>query len=204
MEKPIKEQYIRSILTTPEGGILIVTCEKYLLGLVHKAVAIQVDTTFKRVVGTQLGGLNEWELVIWFPGAERGESDMILASSLFLIPPCLATTIGRIYTNRATAAHYKLLFDELQKVTLALTGKPLRFKRLTPGGNLLAMGVDLEAAQVQGAGLSFLPTNVPEHSKINTLDPDEIVQYFIRACFAHVKRCTIVYCNGYRLAEIFI
>lgn len=99
----------------------------------------------------------------------------------------IALSIGRIYINRADCLHYKVLFDELQKVTLALTGKPLRFKQLTPGGNLIALGVDLEAAQVQGAGLSFLPTNVPEYSMITTTDPAEIVQYFIRACFAHVK-----------------
>lgn len=67
MKKPVEDRYIRSIVTTPDDGILIVTCEKYLLNLVHEAIAIQVDTTFKRVVG----GLNEWELVIWFAGAER-------------------------------------------------------------------------------------------------------------------------------------
>lgn len=71
---------------------------------------------------------------------------------------------------------------------MALTGKPLHFKCLTPGGNLIALGVDLEASQVQGAGRSFLPTNDPEYSKITTTDPDEIVQYFVRACFSHVKR----------------
>jgi hypothetical protein len=99
-------------------------------------------------------------------------------------------TIGRAYTNRANREYYHMLFDEAQKSILSITSKPLRFKRLSRGGNLRAMGVDLEAAQVLGAGDSFLPTNQPEYSGIHTVDAEEIVQYFTRACFAHVKRCS--------------
>lgn len=97
-------------------------------------------------------------------------------------------TIGRIYINRADRAHYKILFDEVQKAVQTLTGRPLRFKRLSEGGNLLALNVDLEAAQVLGAGDSFLPTNQPEYSGIDTDDPAVIVEYFIKACQTHVKR----------------
>lgn len=50
------------------------------------------------------------------------------------------------------------------------------------------MNVDLEAAQVLGAGDSFLPTNDPEHSGIRTNDPEEIVKYFMKGCFVHVMR----------------
>lgn len=94
-------------------------------------------------------------------------------------------TVGRVYTNGADRPHYKCLFDELQKIIFWLTGKQLRF---TPGGNLIIMGVDLEAAQVQGASDSFLPTNEPEYSGITTEDPDEFSEYYVRACISHVKR----------------
>lgn len=87
---------------------------------------------------------------------------------------------------------YKAIFDELQRLTLKLTGKPLRFKRLSKGGNLLTLGVDLEAAQVLGAGDSFLPTNEPEYSGIHTTKSEELVQYFTRACLTHVKRYVLV------------
>ncbi|KAJ7884105.1 hypothetical protein B0H14DRAFT_3744781 [Mycena olivaceomarginata] len=50
------------------------------------------------------------------------------------------------------------------------------------------MGVDMEAAQVQGASDSFLSTNEPEYSGITTNDPDEFALYFVRACISHAKR----------------
>ena len=97
-------------------------------------------------------------------------------------------TIGRAYIDRADRGHYKLLFDEVQSAVEKLTGRPIRFKRLTRGGNLLAMNVDLEAAQVLGAADSFLSTNEPEYSGILTEDPVVLAEYFTKACHTHVKR----------------
>jgi hypothetical protein len=97
-----------------------------------------------------------------------------------------------VYTNGADRPHYKALFDELQKVIFRLTSKHLRFKRFTPGGNHSTMGVDMEAAQVQGASDSFLLTNEPEYSGITTNDPDELALYFVRACISHAKRYVIL------------
>ncbi|KAJ7719564.1 hypothetical protein B0H16DRAFT_1795091, partial [Mycena metata] len=138
----------------------------YLANLVHVARTVQVDTTFGRTVGD----LNEWEFVIWYGSVER------------------VLTLGRIYTDGADRPHYKCLFDELQKVIFRLTGKNLRFKRFSRGGNLVTMGVDMEAAQVQGACDSFLPTNEPEYSGIITTEPDEFALFFVRTCISHCKR----------------
>ena len=80
------------------------------------------------------------------------------------------------------------LFDEVQKVVLSLMGHPMCSKRLSLGGNLLALNVDLKEAQVLAAGDSFLPTNDPEYSRINTEDPAVLVEYFVKACHTHVKR----------------
>lgn len=101
-------------------------------------------------------------------------------------------TIGRAYINRADHAHYKLLFNEFQVAVERLTGKPLCFKRLTRGGNLLTMNVNLEAAQVLGAGDSFLATNELEFSGIHTNDPAVLVEYFLKACHVHVKRFALL------------
>jgi hypothetical protein len=59
--------------------------------------------------------------------------------------------------------------------------KPLWFKQLLQGGNILVIGINLEAAQVLGAGDLLLPTNESEYSGIHANEPEEIVQYFIRA-----------------------
>ncbi|KAJ7834662.1 hypothetical protein B0H14DRAFT_3461963 [Mycena olivaceomarginata] len=166
LQLPVESQYIQSIVTTPGGRVLIIAMVPYLATLVHLARTVQVDTNFGRTVGD----LNEWEFVIWYGSVER------------------VLTVGGVYTNGANRPHYKALFDELQKVIFRLTSKHLRFKRFTPGGNHITMGVDMVAAQVQGASDSFLLTNEPEYSGITTNDPDEFALYFVRACISHAKR----------------
>jgi hypothetical protein len=73
----------------------------------------------------------------------------------------LAVTIGRVYSDRSDRAQYKAIFDELQRLTHMLTGQKLRLKRLSKEGTLLSIGVDLELAQVLGAGDSFFPLTNP-------------------------------------------
>jgi len=53
------------------------------------------------------------------------------------------------------------------------------------------MNVNLEAAQVLGAGDSFLKANEPEYSGIKTDDPMEMVEYFTKACHTHMKRYAV-------------
>ncbi|KAG6905554.1 hypothetical protein DXG01_002007, partial [Tephrocybe rancida] len=50
-KKPIDECYVHNIKVTGHGGTLIFTFHPYLLGLVHKAISLFIDTTFKRAVG---------------------------------------------------------------------------------------------------------------------------------------------------------
>jgi hypothetical protein len=97
-------------------------------------------------------------------------------------------TIARIYSDRSDRSQFKLIFDDLQDVTKRLTGRALKLKRLSPEGTLLTIGVDMELAQALGAGDSFLPTNVPEYSSIHAKTSEEILAYFIRTCYNHVKR----------------
>jgi hypothetical protein len=97
--------------------------------------------------------------------------------------------IARVYIDKAHTDHYRRLFDELQSQTLALTGKPLRFQRFSPDGNLLCMGADMEAAQVLGAGESILATNDVEYSGIDATTAEELLPYFVRVCLTHSKRC---------------
>jgi hypothetical protein len=67
--KPVEERYVHSIMSTEHGGILIFTFLSRLLALIHKALTIQVDTTFKRTAGD----INEWEIVIWYHELQRGK-----------------------------------------------------------------------------------------------------------------------------------
>jgi len=97
-------------------------------------------------------------------------------------------TLLRVYLNKFDAPTYELMFDLVQKIVKELTGRSLAFKCLQPGGNLLAMNVDMEFAQVQGFGASILKTNDQDHSGIKTRNPDKIVQYIVKLCHVHAKR----------------
>jgi hypothetical protein len=66
--KPVEERYVHSIISTEHGGILIFTFLSRLLALIHKALTIQVDTTFKWTAGD----INEWEIVVWYRELQRG------------------------------------------------------------------------------------------------------------------------------------
>ena len=46
----------------------------------------------------------------------------------------------------------------------------------------------MELAQALGASDSFLPTNEPGFSNIHVKTAEEIVEYFVRACYTHAKR----------------
>ncbi|KAF8161444.1 hypothetical protein B0H34DRAFT_840756 [Crassisporium funariophilum] len=166
VKKPIEERYIHGFTTTLNGGRILLTANPYLLSRIHHAKTLFVDTTFKRTVGT----MKEWEVVMFDKEVER------------------AVTIARVYSDRADCLQYKTIFDELQHVTLLLTGRPLRLKRLSKDGTLVSIGVDMEIAQALGAGDSFLPTNEPEFSKIHVQTAEEIIEFFIRACYTHAKR----------------
>ena len=93
-----------------------------------------------------------------------------------------------MYVNKADTDYYAILFDELQEMTLRLTGKPLQFKRLSRDRNLLCMNADMEAAQVLGAARSFMKTNDIAYSGINVTSPEELLPYFVQVCLTHSKR----------------
>ncbi|KAK7023570.1 hypothetical protein VNI00_016656 [Paramarasmius palmivorus] len=163
--KPVEERYVHRVSLDDSGGVLIFTCYTRLLKLIHEVTSFEGDTAFKR-----LRDLNEWEMVIYYKKLTR------------------AVTIMRVYLNRASTEHFTLMFDGVRNLVLNLTGRPMAFKRFQKDGNLLCMNTDMEAAQVLGAGASFLKTNDPSYSGITTVDASIFVQYFVKLCLVHVKR----------------
>ncbi|KAF8202110.1 hypothetical protein BJ912DRAFT_920516 [Pholiota molesta] len=69
-----------------------------------------------------MGALKEWEAVMWDREVQQD------------------------------CAQYKTIFDELQRITLAVTNQPLKLKCLSRGGTLVSIGVDMELAQALAAG----------------------------------------------------
>ncbi|KAF7372724.1 hypothetical protein MSAN_00477700 [Mycena sanguinolenta] len=162
------ERYIQSYLKLGDGDIIIVTFIPYLFKLLDDpgVTSFDGDTTFKGIEGK----LNEWELTIFAKMVQR------------------AASLLRAYVNRASTDFFEALFDELQRLKLALTGKPFGFKKFVRGGNLLVANVDMDAAQVIGLCRSVMKYNDPEYSGIpNDTPPEEIAPLFIKVCWRHAK-----------------
>ncbi|KAJ7705076.1 hypothetical protein B0H16DRAFT_1482466 [Mycena metata] len=113
-----------------EGELIIVTFVPALLRLLDDpgVTSFDGDTTFKGVEGK----VNEWELTIFAKDVQR------------------AASILRAYINGASADFFELLFDELQRQKLMVTGKPLPLKTFVRGGNILVTNFDMDTAQVIG------------------------------------------------------
>jgi hypothetical protein len=141
------------------------------------------DTTFKGVEGK----LNEWELTVFAKVVLRG---LFFAFCLRKdYNKCLvAASCVRAYITGASADFFEIFFDELQRVKLNVTGKPLPFKVFIRGGNLLVTNVDMDAAQVLGLCRSVMKYNNPAYSGIpNDTPPEKVAPRFIKVCWRHGK-----------------
>ncbi|KAJ7589309.1 hypothetical protein C8J56DRAFT_888896 [Mycena floridula] len=165
---PLKERYVHQVVMN--GSLKVaVTMEPELAELIHSTRYIDLDYTFKRTHGE----LNEWEVVVWDDETKT------------------RYTIGRVYCNSATQEAFTTIFEEYFTTVAKVTNRPVRFKAFHPNsGNLYAVLVDMEAAQVQGLGKAIqnLKMNDPAISGIDTNNPDELVQYILKLCYLHLER----------------
>ncbi|KAJ7185060.1 hypothetical protein C8R46DRAFT_1343986 [Mycena filopes] len=168
LTKPLPDRYMHSYITTPGGGICIITFVPALLKFLDDpgVTSFDGDTTYKRIDGK----MNEWEL------------------TAFLKIVLRIASIVRAYINRASTDFFVVFFDELQRVKLEVTGKPIAFKKLVPGGNLLVMNSDMDAAQILGFTTSAMKLNVPEHSHIPMdTPPQKVAPEIVKICWRHAK-----------------
>ncbi|KAJ7701298.1 hypothetical protein B0H16DRAFT_1440958 [Mycena metata] len=157
LTKSLPERYIHSCITTPDGGICILTSVPFLLKLLDDpgVTSFDGDTTFKRIEGN----MNEWEFSVFAKVVLRGTADF-----------------------------FEKVFDELQRVKLMVTGKPIGLKKLIPGGNLLVMNSDMDGAQILGFTRSAMKHNVFEHSNIpNDTPAEQVAPEFVKICWRHAK-----------------
>ena len=113
-----EEQYIHAIATTLTGGKILFTANPFLLGCIHKAISIYVDTTFKHTAGE----MNEWEIVMWDEEVQHGMLNLGTCWRYSTnLCNCLAVTVGCIYSNKANTLQYKTIFDQLQYTMLGIS-----------------------------------------------------------------------------------
>ncbi|KAF8133571.1 hypothetical protein K438DRAFT_1947662 [Mycena galopus ATCC 62051] len=168
LAKPHNERYIHNYTTTPKGEIIIIMFIPALLHLLDDpgVTSFDGDTTFKGIEGK----VNEWELTIFAKVVQR------------------AASILRAFVTGASADFFEFLFDEIQRIKLSFTRKPLPFKTFIRGGNLHVTNVDMDGAQVIGLTRSVLKYSDPEYSGI-PLDtpPEKVAPKFIKVCWRHAK-----------------
>jgi hypothetical protein len=78
---------------------------------------------------------------------------------------------------------FEALFTSIEKAT----GRKIKFKVFDPSGNVLAIILDMEAAQVQGFGdaLIRLQFNDLTKSGITESNSQVLVQFLIKLCTQH-------------------
>ncbi|KAJ7845548.1 hypothetical protein B0H14DRAFT_3139049 [Mycena olivaceomarginata] len=144
--KPLPEKYIYGYVVGNAGEICVVTCVPYLLKLLDDpgVNAFDNDTTYRRIKSK----VNEWELSIYVKTVLR------------------AASVVRAYINRASAQFFETLFDEVQRIKLEVTGRPMPLKRFVRGGNLQVMNADMDGAQILGICRSVMKHNDEAYSGI--------------------------------------
>ncbi|KAJ6545258.1 hypothetical protein B0H19DRAFT_1379988 [Mycena capillaripes] len=168
LTKPLPERYIHSYLAKNDGSVCILTCVPYLLKLLDDpgVTSFDGDTTYKRIEGK----MNEWEVTIFAKVSLR------------------AVSVLRAYINRASTDFFEEIFDEVQRLKIQVTGKPVPLKRFIPGGNLLVMNSDMDTAQIMGITRSAMKYNVPTYSGIpNDTPPEKVAPEFVKICWRHAK-----------------
>ncbi|KAJ6622933.1 hypothetical protein B0H10DRAFT_2431614 [Mycena sp. CBHHK59/15] len=166
--KPLLERYIHSYIKSLKGEIMIITFVPYLPMLLDDPgiTSFDGDTTYKGIEGE----MNEWELTVFAKVVQR------------------AASVARAYINGASADFFELLFDKFQRVKLMVTGKPLPFKILVRGSNVLVVNFDMDALQTIGLYRSALKFSDPEYSGIpKDTPPEKLAPKLINVCWRHGK-----------------
>ena len=166
-----------------EGGIhLAVTMNPTLAALIHNTLYLVGDYTFKQVQGD----LDECEFVVWNRATNERESVLFSNFGLRMMWK-LGVTVAQVYCNSATCEAFSYVFEALFTSIEKATGCKVKFKVFDPSGNVLAIILDMEAAQAQGLGdaLIRLQFNNPNKTGIFETDPQVLVQFLIKLCTQH-------------------
>jgi hypothetical protein len=130
--------------------------------------------------------MNEWELTIFVKIALR--CAFLICVPFMIRSFSAAASVVRAYINRGSTDFFELLFDELQRVKLIVTGRPMPLKRFVKGGNIRVMNSDMDGAQVLGICRSVMKHNDPEYSGIpNDTPPEQVAWEFVKICWRHAK-----------------
>ncbi|KAJ7860297.1 hypothetical protein B0H13DRAFT_2282698 [Mycena leptocephala] len=136
-----------------------------LLSRIHKLRTLDIDTSFKPVDGKlQMFEVNGW---LW--------------SHVCVI------TVLRVWMESHDRLTFKDVWVEILRLISTLTSHRLRFKNLHPGGTLLGLLSDMEAAPLLGFADAVWDTlTAARQAEIGT--PIAMLSYVLRICHVHFDR----------------
>ncbi|KAJ7075945.1 hypothetical protein B0H15DRAFT_956058 [Mycena belliarum] len=151
-----EKRFLHSSLSR-DGKRIIFGAHHKLLCSIHDLRTLDCDTTFKPVAGEmQIFEINGWLVAI-------NES----------------VTVMRVWMELHDRKAYKSVWEEIQRLVLKLTRKPLKFKGLHKGGKILGLNSDMEAAPLLGFADAF----------VDTVDlEEELLSFVLRVCYSHYNR----------------
>lgn len=115
---------------------------------------------------------------------------------IFITLRSLGVTVARAYCNSMEGKAFNHVFEGFFNAVEKATGHKIKFKVFDKLGNILAIILDMEAAQVQGLGhalLRLLLSDPPSDFSTSFLtkfgsNPDILVQFIIKLCAVHFDR----------------
>ncbi|KAJ7038757.1 hypothetical protein C8F04DRAFT_1231885 [Mycena alexandri] len=158
------KHYMHSIIWRDGKRIIFGVCAS-LLRRIHQLRALDVDTTFQPVKGK----LQIFAISGWLSSQNR------------------ALTVMRIWMEVHDEPSFKLMWTEIFRLVLLLTGLPLWFKRAHRGGKILGLLSDMEAAPLLGFASALWEEMTPEYrAKIGNLE--SVLLFVLRICGVHFNR----------------
>ncbi|KAJ7852230.1 hypothetical protein B0H13DRAFT_2398840 [Mycena leptocephala] len=158
------DPYIHSSISRG-GKSIYFGAKPRLLSRIHKLRTLDIDTSFKPVDGKlQMFEVNGW---LW--------------SHVCVI------TVLRVWMESHDRLTFKDVWVEILRLISTLTSHRLRFKNLHPGGTLLRLLSDMEAAPLLGFADAVWDTlTAARQAEIGT--PIAMLSYVLRICHVHFDR----------------
>ncbi|KAK6981644.1 hypothetical protein R3P38DRAFT_3234088 [Favolaschia claudopus] len=180
--KPPSERYLQSSIVR-DGRTIIFGIHPELIKNIHRVRTLDCDTTFKPVVGS----MNIFEVNAWLAAINEGAYFFLNLFGKVLITR-IAVTLGRVWMEVHDRAIYKQVWEEIQRLVITLTGRPILFKGIHKRGTILGLNADMEAAPLLGFGDAFLPTVDREELRGVVTSAETLLPYVLRVCHTHVFR----------------
>ncbi|KAJ7327666.1 hypothetical protein DFH08DRAFT_884920 [Mycena albidolilacea] len=161
-----EKKYLHSSFSR-DGKRIIFGAHHKLLSSIHDLRTLDCDTTFKPVAGE----MQIFEINGWLVGINE------------------SVTVMRIWMEIHDRKAYKSVWEEVQRLVLKLTRKPLKFKGLHKGGKNLGLNADMEAAPLLGFADAFISTiDLEDVRSVVGSDPQELLSFVLRICYTHFNR----------------